>query len=93
MVGSFTRSLKQAEKINKRVRATSDGLKQVPIMQLHGIIRIKHPTPAEEDGVWISDGILGFEVSEEMYRERKYGPPLESLPWRARAGRTDPEET
>jgi hypothetical protein len=49
-------------------------------MQFRGTSRIGHPSPVE-DGVWISDGIMGFEIPESMYRDGRYNPPLESLPW------------
>ena len=52
-------------------------------MLLRGTSRIRRAPPAE-NGVWMSDGIVSFEISECMYRERRYSPPLERLPWKAR---------
>jgi len=31
--------------------------------------------------VWVTDGTQGFEIPEDMYRERGYAPDLESLPY------------
>ena len=49
-------------------------------MQLRGTHRIQHVPPAE-NGVWVTDGTLGFKISESIYRKRGYEPPLETLPW------------
>jgi hypothetical protein len=49
-------------------------------MQLRGARRIRHVPPAE-NGVWVTDGTLGFEISESIYCERGYDPPFESLSW------------
>ena len=57
-------------------------------MPFRGISRIQHIPPAE-NGVWMFDGIAGFETSESTYRERGYSPPLESLSWR-RTGKEEP---
>jgi hypothetical protein len=40
-------------------------------MQLRGARRVRHIPPVEN----------GFEISESIYRERGYEPPLEALPW------------
>jgi hypothetical protein len=53
-------------------------------MQLRGARRIEHIPPAE-NGVWVTDGTLGFEIRESIYCERGYDPPLESLSWRSSA--------
>lgn len=45
-----------------------------------GTHRVKNPDGIE-DGVWVADAGMGFEVSETRYRERGYAPPLETLPW------------
>jgi len=47
-------------------------------MQLQGIRRLKREP---ENGVWITDGVLGVEISETQYTEKGYSPPVESLPW------------
>jgi hypothetical protein len=77
--GTLPRSLPPARHnrcshIVKRIAVQS-----VP-MQLRGTSRIAHPSPVE-DGVWISDGIVGFEIPESMYVEGEYNPPLGTLRW------------
>jgi hypothetical protein len=53
-------------------------------MQLRGARRIQHVPPAE-NGVWVTDGTLGFEIPESIYCDRGYYPPLESLSWNSPA--------
>lgn len=45
-----------------------------------GTHRIKNPEGIE-DGVWITDGGVGFEVPESRYLANGYEPPIETLPW------------
>ena len=47
-------------------------------MQLQGIRRLKREP---ENGVWITDGVVGVEISESQYRQKEDSPPVESLPW------------
>jgi hypothetical protein len=47
---------------------------------VQGTHRIKNPEPIE-DGVWVTDGTIGFEVSESEYVHKQRTPKLESLPW------------
>lgn len=49
-------------------------------MATRGTHRIKNPDPIE-DGVWITDGKNGLEISESRYRDNEYEPPFEQLPW------------
>jgi hypothetical protein len=48
-------------------------------MAANGVFRIKNGTG--EDGVWIRAGQLAFELPESRYREGRYQPSLETLPW------------
>jgi hypothetical protein len=57
-------------------------------MPMRGVYRIKN-APPHEDGVWVTDGIAGFEISESKYRDRGYQPAIESLPWRSPPPRRD----
>ena len=34
-----------------------------------------------EDGVWVADDSMGFEISESQYVTNGYQPPVETLPW------------
>jgi len=52
-------------------------------MPIRGAYRIKN-TPPDEDGVWVTDGTVSFEISEFRYRDRGYQPRVESLPWSSR---------
>lgn len=45
-----------------------------------GTHRIKNPDGIE-DGVWVTDGTVGFEIPESLYFEEGYEPPLKTLPW------------
>jgi hypothetical protein len=52
-----------------------------------GTHRIKNLEP-KEDGVWVTDGTTGQEITEDAYLSNGYKPKLESLPW----GAPKPEE-
>jgi len=60
-------------------------------MPFRGISRIRRVPPAE-NGVWMFDGIAGFEISESTYRERGYSPALELLSWKTH-GKEEPNTT
>ena len=49
-------------------------------MPVKGTHRIKNPERIE-DGVWVTDGTMGFEMPESRYRAAGYEPPVEMLPW------------
>jgi hypothetical protein len=53
-------------------------------VQIQGIRRLKHEP---DNGVWITDGVLGVEISELQYRQKGYSPPVEALPWSPQAHR------
>lgn len=61
----------------------------MPVRCVH---RIKN-APPHEDGVWVTDGTAGYEISESRYRERGYQPPIETLPWRLAPRRRDDDDT
>jgi len=42
-----------------------------------------------EDGVWVTDGTMGFEIPESEYVTNGYSPPLESLAWENNAPNND----
>ncbi len=33
------------------------------------------------DSAWVADGGMGFDVDEDLYRQKGYQPPFEQLPW------------
>ena len=49
-------------------------------MAPRGTHRVKNPGPIE-DGVWVKDAGMGFEISESRYVDNGYEPPLDTLPW------------
>jgi hypothetical protein len=46
-----------------------------------GIYRTKRPAGMESDA-WVEDGGIGMDVSESLYRARRYEPDFDSLPWK-----------
>ena len=36
---------------------------------------------AGADGVWVTDGGMGFEIPEVRYVGENYEPPIATLPW------------
>jgi hypothetical protein len=46
-----------------------------------GIYRTKRPAGMEADA-WVEDGGIGMDVSESLYRARRYEPDFDSLPWK-----------
>lgn len=52
-------------------------------MAPQGIHRVKNPAGIE-DGVWVVDAGMSFEVSETAYVEHGYSPPIETLAWEGR---------
>jgi hypothetical protein len=49
-------------------------------MTPRGTHRIKNAEDIE-DGIWVIDAGMGFEVSETKYVAHGYAPPIETLPW------------
>jgi len=45
-----------------------------------GTHRIKN-AKGPEDGVWVIDAGMGFEVIQTQYVSHGYAPPIETLPW------------
>jgi hypothetical protein len=45
-----------------------------------GTHRIKN-AKGPEDGVWVIDAGMGFEVTQTQYVAHGYAPPVETLPW------------
>jgi hypothetical protein len=54
-------------------------------MTVRGTHRIKNPEGIE-DGVWVTDAGIGFEMPETRYLSERYAPPIATLPW----GRSSP---
>jgi hypothetical protein len=45
-----------------------------------GTHRVRNPNPIE-DGVWVTDNGMGFEITESQYRANGHQPAVETLPW------------
>lgn len=49
-------------------------------MQPEGKYRVKNPE-GRENGVWVDDKGIGFEMPESVYVEGNHQPSINSLPW------------
>jgi hypothetical protein len=49
-------------------------------MVIRGLHRIKNPDGIG-DGVWVTDGTSGFQITETRYQDENYLPSIAGLPW------------
>ena len=49
-------------------------------MELRGVYRIKS-LPGIPDGVWVTDGVVSFEMPQPLYVEKGLQPSIEQLEW------------